>query len=123
MQTNDVTLQLPYPPSVNRIWRSGRGIVYKTDAARDYRYFVISEANRVSLPLLTGAVALTVHLFPPQSNCDIDNALKVLSDALQGIAYHDDKQVVELHVYKAQGRGSRKTARALVQVQPLGAQP
>jgi crossover junction endodeoxyribonuclease RusA len=120
LQTNDVTLQLPYPPSVNRIWRNARGIIYKTDAARDYRYFVVSEANRVSLPLLTGAVALTVHLFPPQSNCDIDNALKVLSDALQGIAYHDDKQVVELHVYKAQGRGSRKTARALVQVQPVG---
>lgn len=109
-------LTLPYPPSVNRIWRHNGHITYKTDEARDYRYYVIAEANRVGLKMLAGEVALTIRLFPPRSNCDIDNALKVLNDALQGIAFENDKHIVEMHIYKRSGRGSKATARVEVEI-------
>lgn len=31
---------------------------------------------------------------------DMDNIAKIILDSLNGIAYEDDKQVVELHLYK-----------------------
>ena len=34
------------------------------------------------------------------SKPDVDNIGKIIMDSLNGVAYKDDKQVVELHVYK-----------------------
>lgn len=63
-------------------------------------------------------VTIFAHLVPPQSASnikktrmlnqeeyplkkpDVDNVAKIILDALNGIAYRDDKQVVELHVKK-----------------------
>ncbi len=36
----------------------------------------------------------------PDKMPDIDNMVKSIADALNGIAYEDDKQVIELHAYK-----------------------
>ena len=36
----------------------------------------------------------------PDKKPDIDNMIKSITDALNGIAYADDKQVVEVHAYK-----------------------
>ena len=61
-----------------------------------------------------GAVKLTLHIFKalpkrtPKSiqrernlsTPDADNVLKAVMDALNGVAYDDDSQVCEIHVYK-----------------------
>lgn len=65
------------------------------------------------------AVTIYVYIAPPQSASnvkktrmlnqaeyplkkpDVDNVAKIILDALNGIAYRDDKQVVELHVKKS----------------------
>lgn len=39
-------------------------------------------------------------VLPITSSKDIDNCVKAILDALNGIAYDDDRQVVELHAYK-----------------------
>ena len=36
----------------------------------------------------------------PDKKPDIDNMIKSITDALNGICYVDDKQVVEIHAYK-----------------------
>lgn len=36
----------------------------------------------------------------PLKKPDIDNVCKIILDALNGIAYHDDKQVVDLGIRK-----------------------
>lgn len=41
-----------------------------------------------------------VHIFFHQSLADIDNLCKAVLDALNGIAYEDDRQVVELNAKK-----------------------
>ena len=40
------------------------------------------------------------HLISPEKKPDCDNIAKVILDALNGVAYIDDKQVVQLQVYK-----------------------
>ena len=64
------------------------------------------------------AVTITAHFAPPASASkrklaamldkllfpmkkpDLDNVAKIVCDALNGIAYHDDAQIVALHVRK-----------------------
>ena len=62
----------------------------------------------------TGAVRLTLHIFKAlpksrpkrierernTSKPDIDNVLKAVMDGLNAVAYDDDSQVCEIHVYK-----------------------
>ena len=62
----------------------------------------------------SGPVSVTIRAFSPLPKSrpkrvenepwtispDIDNIAKAVLDALNGIAYDDDAQVVELHVYK-----------------------
>ena len=37
---------------------------------------------------------------PDSKKPDLDNLAKLVKDALEGVAYHDDKQVAVLHAYK-----------------------
>ena len=92
-------LTLPYPPSANRYWRSFRGRIVKSSEARTYQQAVGSLAGGTSTPLHTGAVGLQLNFYRPQRRGDLDNRIKVLVDALQGVAYANDKQVTELHAY------------------------
>lgn len=43
----------------------------------------------------------------PTTRPDLDNIIKVVKDALNGIAWHDDSQVVELTGYKAYSTAPR----------------
>ena len=104
---------LPYPPSTNRNWRLGKdGQIYVAPWVKEYRTEVWACAHQAEIEQLDGLVSVTVTLHPPAPKnaeklaeknprdwhlnvrcIDRDNALKVLLDALQGIAYADDKQV------------------------------
>ncbi len=96
-------LTLPFPPSSNRYWRNFRGRVVKSQEARDYQQAVSCLANvgaSNGFPtLLTGAVGLQLNFYRPQRRGDLDNRVKILVDALQGIAYSNDSQVSELHAF------------------------
>lgn len=91
-------ITLPYPPSANRYWRIFRGRATPSKAATDYKKAVAILAD---MTLLDGPLALTITLHPKQCKdgsdskvlIDLDNCLKVALDALQGIAYENDRQV------------------------------
>ena len=110
-----VRLTLPYPPSANRYWRTAvvgrRAMVHLSSEAKAYREDVAWRARLAGVAPIAGRVALTVRLFPhrPQDwqrrqrkdpegwddtvQClDLGNCEKVLSDALNGVAWVDDKQ-------------------------------
>lgn len=95
-----MTVTLPYPPSANRYWRSFRGRVIKSIEATHYIELVYWTTRDAGLDLLQGDVSLTLRLYRPQKRGDLDNRIKVLLDALQGVAYKDDEQVVELHAFR-----------------------
>lgn len=112
-----IVLTLPYPLSANRYWRPVRIgahiTIVPTKEAKAYRADVAQRCAHLSP--IAGRIAIAVRLYPhrPQDfatrqrklgdawsdtvQCiDLDNANKVLLDALKGIAFDDDKWVRKL---------------------------
>lgn len=105
-----MNLMLPYPISVNVYWRSFRGRVVKSKAARDYIDAVQWKAKSAGIKdPLTGKAKVVLKYFPKKPkvskgaevrSMDIDNVAKVAIDCLQGIAYLNDNQIVHLSISK-----------------------
>lgn len=109
------TVNLPYPVSANRYWRSyavkGRAMVVVSDEARSYRTQCgwIAKAAGLRIPM-QGEIELVITLVPANRVCmDLDNALKVIIDAMKGIAYEDDSQVRKITAERKppDGQGAR----------------
>jgi len=136
-----IELTLPYPISANRYWRtSTRGSfvsTYVSKEAKDFKEQVLwlCKAAGVRAPI-PGRVAISVQLYPnrPQDfktrmrkhgaawddtvQClDLDNANKVLLDALKGIAIEDDKWVRRLSSERMEP--DEHGARVVLRIEPL----
>lgn len=96
------TLELTMPPSSNRYWRIGsHGKLYRSDLAVDYISDCVTLARMQNFGgEIEGNVAVSMKFFRARKSGDLDNRLKILLDALQGIAYANDSQVTELHAYR-----------------------
>lgn len=98
--TESVCLRLPYPTSVNRIWRSGksrkgRTVVY---TSAEYKAW-ISEAyvawrvqrDQLFVKSISGRYSITIYANPPDKrHRDLGNLEKVISDFLQTVAVIED---------------------------------
>ena len=78
---------------------------YKTQHGEYYHEFPVDVTIIVehSVPKNTPIAqreAMLAGKIEPMKKPDIDNIAKIVLDALNGVAYKDDKQVVELHCYK-----------------------
>ncbi len=97
-------IPLPYPISANRYWRIARNRLYRSKEAEDFKRFASVSAKYARQVLEAGHVAVDIVLRPKlnvdgkasKTRLDLDNAIKVALDALNGIAWHDDKQVVSI---------------------------
>lgn len=135
-----ITLTLPYPPSANRYWRTaivcGRAQTYPSADAKTFKKEVTKIAAAAGLldPII-GRIQLHVQLYPqrPQDwakrarkdplcwdddvRCiDLGNCEKVLSDALNGIAWQDDKQHRRIVLERMEPDGE---ARVVVTIEAL----
>lgn len=140
-----IRLTLPTPVSANRYWASrvakvnGKPmpIVYVTTEAKDYRKTVASLAfaQGVTKPI-AGRVAVTLQLYPHRPldwqkrqrqhgaawdntvQCiDLTNAEKVLMDALNGLAFEDDKRVFRYAAERMEP--DEHGARVVITITPL----
>lgn len=92
---------LPYPPSANRYLRHTARGTYRTAEATHYRANAARLAIVAGFLPVAGPVSVAVILHPRKTAkgkpsavvLDLDNCLKVALDALQGVAYQNDKQV------------------------------
>lgn len=111
-------LTLPYPPSSNRYWRTVNGRPIVSAEARLYKQGVrlraLSEGHRKPLAC---PVVLSLVVYRPRKAGDLSNRIKVLEDALAGIAYENDSQVVEIH---ARREDDKTNPRVEVRIEEAG---
>lgn len=108
-------ITLPYPPTGNLYWRHWRNRVVRSPEATKYRQGVRLRALSQGLRPTTEEVVLSVAMYRPRRMGDLDNSLKVLIDALRGVAFEDDSQVVEIHAIRFEDKAN---PRAEVTVEP-----
>lgn len=102
----DLTLQLPFPPSVNSVWRCMHSRNILSQKGRDYRAFVIAlmEGTMADVRKFENRLRVDIVLHPPtRRKYDIDNFHKALLDALThaGI-WEDDEQIFQMYVEKGE---------------------
>jgi Holliday junction resolvase RusA-like endonuclease len=79
--------------------RKGKyGNFYTPRATKQYEELIAYSA--LGTKKIDGPVSLTVSIFTGNKKLDIDNVLKVVSDALNGHAYEDDRQICEVHAFR-----------------------
>lgn len=102
---------LPYPPSVNHLWKHWVHGVYMTAEGRAYKQTVLAHVKKLYTckPCL-GEVALEIAVYyPDRRRRDLDNLLKITQDSLvyAGLL-KDDRQIKDLRIYYAgQAHGGR----------------
>jgi crossover junction endodeoxyribonuclease RusA len=143
-----IELVLPYPISANRYWatrvikskQTGKpmAMTYVTPEANAYREQCAWIASRCISEPIEARVAVELDLYPrrPQDwasrarkdplgwdntvQCiDLGNAEKVLSDALQGIVFTDDRWIWDLHKRRKEPDGE---GRVVLRIRQLDAQ-
>lgn len=138
-----IRLTLPYPLSSNRYWQSfvpkgsTRAIVHLSTEAKAFKKAVIQAVFVAGIKdPIVGRVGVAIRLYPhrPQDwqtrmrklgaawddsvQCiDLDNASKVLIDALKGAAFDDDRWVRALVLERMEP--DEHGARAEVTIEPL----
>lgn len=99
-----IKLSLPYPISANKYWRNMRGRMIRSKEAEEFKGYVKAQCLVGKIKPLDGDVAVAIVLHPKckkdgtasATRLDLDNCLKVVIDALNGFAYHDDNQIIRL---------------------------
>lgn len=97
-------LDLSYPVSANRYWRNVAGRMVRSEEANAYKREAAQLAMLWRIKPMAGPVSVAIVLHPKTNKdgsasarrLDLDNCIKVALDALNGIAYADDAQVVRL---------------------------
>lgn len=116
-----MTITIDLPPVAKGRPRFARGQAYTPQKTRDYEDIVRLYAKKAKICVMTGEVYVTIHfylpipkgwsnakkqlardgLLRPTTKPDLDNLGKAILDALNGgIAYNDDKQIVDLTLRK-----------------------
>jgi len=100
-----ISLILPWPPSVNRIWRCVGGRVLLSAEGRTYREVVaaaVLEQHGAGDPL-AGRLSMTIRAYPPdRRKRDIDNLAKACIDGIQStkLIFEDDSQIDHLSIHR-----------------------
>jgi len=113
-----LTIELPYPPSVNHYWRRVGARTLISREGRRFRRSVCARLAERTAPPMTGRVAVHVTAHPPdRRRRDLDNAMKALLDALAlGGVYEDDGQIDRIAIERGEVAPGGKV---VVRITPL----
>jgi len=95
-----IELRLELPPTTNASFRVGKGRFYETDEYKNWKMVAQLQARtQCGHQPSDQEIRLVIEMYQVFGG-DIDGRLKPLLDALQGVVYDNDKQVVEILVRK-----------------------
>lgn len=88
-------IELPYPPSVNRLWRFARGHWHISKEGQHYRRNVEAILLASGVRPLEGWLSVFIEMYPPdRRERDTDNVLKAIFDSCQHAGlYKKDYQI------------------------------
>lgn len=90
-------------------------MTFVSDEAKSYKKVL---AQTVELPaLIQGEVSVSVKYFRERRSGDLDNRLKCLFDALQGVIYVSDSQITEIYASRHEDKNN---PRVEVEITPRG---
>ena len=93
--------QLPYPPSLNRYWRSVAGRVLISKDGREYRASVLKAVGGKGLRLPGRLCVKIAAYMPDKRRRDLDNLNKALLDSMTHAGvWVDDSQIDDLQVIR-----------------------
>lgn len=108
-----IAFNIPLKPKAKGRPRAGRNGMYTDKATREYEDAIRQTYLDLGLPKLEGNLQITVNFqkdniwvqiisVKEESKLrgDVDNYVKSLLDGLNGVAYDDDKQIVNLKAFK-----------------------
>lgn len=108
---SEITLTLPWPPTVNSYWAHGiiggkntkaRASLFLSDRGKEYRLLALEaiQNQRVPRGALHGRLAVSAIAYPPdQRTRDVDNLWKGMLDALKNTGVIvDDGHIDDLHI-------------------------
>jgi len=105
---NAITLTLPWPPSVNKYWRTFQGRMIISAEGRSYRKAVADQVLiQRGAKHYTGKLRVQIEAFRPDNRQrDLDNLLKaVLDGCTHAGVWEDDSNIVDLRIYWAESIG------------------
>ena len=112
------SIVLPLPPSTNANWDHYSTRTVLSEESRNYRANVRLLANIARVRPFDGDVAVYVHVYCSRADQDLDNySGKTVLDSLNGVLFHDDIQVVELHSWR---HDDKENPRIEVEVRRIG---
>ena len=110
-----IALAIPFPPSVNRLYRTFRGRMIMSKVGRDWYAKAIPSVQRqmTHQAMITGRVKVSVQVYPPDDRRrDLDNLCKTTLDVLtKAGVYADDSHIDDLRLVRfAKEKGGRLVA-------------
>jgi crossover junction endodeoxyribonuclease RusA len=105
---NGVTLTLPWPPTVNKYWRTFQGRMIISAEGRSYRKAVADQVLiQRGAKHYAGKLRVNIEAFRPDNRRrDLDNLLKaVLDGCTHAGVWEDDSNIVDLRIYWADSVG------------------
>lgn len=103
-----ITLTLPWPPSVNRYWRTFQGRMIISAEGRTYRKDVADQVLiQRGAKHYEGKLRVVIEAWRPDNRKrDLDNLLKAVLDSLTHAGvWADDGLIVDLRIYWADSIG------------------
>ena len=120
---NSITLEIPYPPSVNSIYRHAvRGkhsVMFMTDKGKKYQQVIRAIMLEQGSPRFGLArLHIVVEAFPPdRRKRDLGNLDKVLMDSLEKAqVFEDDSQIDRLTYIR---KSVEKGGKVIVKIQKI----
>lgn len=97
-------LTLTYPVALNRAYRNFRGRIVMSAEGRAWKQEASWKAKAAGIKPIKGDVWVSMTLHPKttktgaasKTRIDLDSIFKLALDALNGVAYQDDKQVCRI---------------------------
>ncbi len=119
---NEIKLTLPYPPSVNHLYATFRGRRITSAKGRRFKADIALLARQQGARLLNGDLSVTFRVFRPKKTGDLDNRLKISQDALKGICFEDDRQIIEIHAFRFDDKANPRIEIEVKQLRPVPAE-